>query len=93
MHSYHAAPWSPRYDEHDRITHQKRTKQREREEQRFVEKWTCDEILDDKGSGRGRRFWQERIAYHGGRWKQCRRKGEVREDSNDIGEVGHRNPN
>jgi hypothetical protein len=41
----------------------------------------------------GRRFWQERIAYHGGRWKQRRRNGEVREDSNKVGEVGHRNPN
>ena len=50
MNSYHAAPWSPPYNERDRIIHHKRTKQRDEEEQRFVESRTQDEILDGKTS-------------------------------------------
>jgi hypothetical protein len=52
MFAYHAAPWSPLYDDCDRTTHHKMTKQCEKEEQRFMEQtaWTWDEILDGKGS-------------------------------------------
>jgi hypothetical protein len=49
MYSYHAAPCSPRYDERDRKTHQTRTKQREKEEQRLMGKWTWEEILNGAG--------------------------------------------
>ena len=60
MYSNHAAPWSHRYNERDRITHQTRTKQREKEEQRMIEQtaWTWDEILDGKGSW----TWEEILA-------------------------------
>ena len=39
----HAAPWSPSYDDRDRISHHQRTKQR------GEDKWTWEEILDGKG--------------------------------------------
>jgi hypothetical protein len=58
MYSYPAAPWSPPYNKRDRITHHKRTKQRDKEEQRFVESWTRDEILDGKTSW----TWEEVMA-------------------------------
>jgi hypothetical protein len=35
MYAFHAVPWSPPYDNRDKITHQTRTKQREKEKQRF----------------------------------------------------------
>ena len=49
MYAYHAAPWSHRYDERDRITYQTRTKQREKKEQHLLGKWTWEEILDGAG--------------------------------------------
>ena len=55
MDTYHAAFWSDlsysSSDEEDcyRTTHQKRTKQRGNREQRVLDSWTCEEILDGKG--------------------------------------------
>jgi hypothetical protein len=55
MDTYHAAFWSDlsysSSDEEDRYrtTHQKRTKQRGNKEQRVLESWTWEEILDGKG--------------------------------------------
>ena len=75
MYSYHATPWSPLYDERDRITHHKRTKQRDKEEQRFVESRTRDERLDGKTSW----TWEEVMA--GDKtlpWKQVERAQEER---------------
>jgi hypothetical protein len=62
MYSYHTAPWYPRYDERDRITHQKRTKQREKEEQRLMGRWTWEEILDGAGP------WTQRQRKRNGRY-------------------------
>ena len=44
-----AAVWSHHYDEYDRTTHQQRTKQRRKEQQRYLESWTWEEILDGAG--------------------------------------------
>ena len=49
LYADHAAPRSPPYDDRDRTTHHKRTKQREKEEQRLMGKWTWEEILDGAG--------------------------------------------
>ena len=49
MDSYHAALWSPHYDVRDRITHQQRTKQRGKRQQRSQDSWTWEEILDCGG--------------------------------------------
>ena len=58
MYAYNAAPWSHSYNERDRRTHHKRTKQRGKEEQRFMEKWTWEEILDGAGP------WTQAGEYH-----------------------------
>ncbi|XP_071239026.1 alkylglycerol monooxygenase-like isoform X2 [Salvelinus alpinus] len=57
MDTYHAAHWSdPCYSSSDeeeiryRTTHQKRTEQRGNQEQRVLDSWTWEEILDGKGS-------------------------------------------
>ena len=55
MYAYHAAPWSDSYNERDRRTHHKRTKQHVQEEKTS---WTWDEILDGKGS----LTWEEILA-------------------------------
>ena len=49
MYSSHAAPWSHPFNERDRMTHQTRTRQREKDEQRLMGKWTWEEILDGAG--------------------------------------------
>ena len=56
MDTYHAAYWSdPSFSSSEekenryRTTHQERTKQRGNERQRYLEKWTWEEILDGKG--------------------------------------------
>jgi hypothetical protein len=49
MHAYHAAPCSPPYNVPYRRTHHNRTKQREKEEQRLMGKWTWEEILYGAG--------------------------------------------
>ena len=52
MNTYHAAPWSSAPspdDNHYRTTHQKRTKQHGNKEQRVLDSWTWEEILDGKG--------------------------------------------
>ena len=41
------ASWSALSNNRDRITHQRRTKQRKKEQQ---EEWTWEQILDGKGS-------------------------------------------
>ena len=62
MYSNHAAPWTHHYDERDRITHNNRTKQCEKEEQTL---WTWEEILD------GKRSWtMEEILAGAGPWTQ-----------------------
>ena len=43
------APWSHFDDGRYRFTHHKRTKQRERKEQRVQDSWTWEELLDGKG--------------------------------------------
>ena len=53
MYAYHAAPWSnPSFNEHNKRSHHKQTKQRGQEEQTS---WTWEDILDDKGSW----MWEE----------------------------------
>ena len=66
MYAFHAAPWSdPSFNERDRRSHQKWTKQRAQEQT----SWTWEEILDGKGSwtweeiqaGMDRRTWEETV--------------------------------
>jgi hypothetical protein len=53
MYAYHAAPWSPPYNERDRTTHHKRTKQRTKEEwtswtrekEEWRTSWTWEEVM------------------------------------------------
>ena len=59
MNTYHAAHrFDPSYSSPEeeenryRTTHQKRTKQRGNKEQRVLESWTWEEILDGKGPWR-----------------------------------------
>ena len=51
MYAHRAAPWSGHFPDEvrDRTTHHKRPKRRGREEQRFLEDWTWEEILEGKG--------------------------------------------
>jgi hypothetical protein len=50
MNNFHAALWSHSNDDHYRITHQPRTKQRGiDQEQKVLDSWTWEEILDGKG--------------------------------------------
>ena len=51
MNTYHAALWSPHYDDRDRITNQQWTKQRGngQQRQRTQDSWTWEEILDGEG--------------------------------------------
>ena len=58
MYSHHSAPWSPPCNERDRITHQTRTKQCEKEEQRLMGRWNWEEILDGAGP------WTQPGEYH-----------------------------
>ena len=61
-----AAVWSDHYDAYDRPTHQKRTKQRRKEQQEeYKESWTWEEIL--AGEGPWRKAGEDRERYAGTR--------------------------
>ena len=52
MSTQHAAPWSTPCNSHYRTTHHKKTKQCGMEEQRVMDSWTWEMILDGKGPWR-----------------------------------------
>ena len=65
MNTYHVAHWSdPSYswseeeEYHYRTTHHQRTKQRGNKEERVLDSWTWEEILDSKGP------WAQAGEYH-----------------------------